>query len=122
MYCCLTSQALVTSNPAFFENVVAGVQLNDALSGEAFSRAYGAGKQHDDGYLHSIYTNRTGDQVLDLVRHPGNPPHVFNEIRVFRGTPSVTGKLPAISIKTFVTRKRIRLGITPTQLLRKLGP
>jgi hypothetical protein len=109
-----------TADPTYFETGIGNVALLDPNSGEQFLNINGIGTTSDDGFLQTFYSNASGSQILDLVRHPGDVRYSFSEASIFLSDGFPLGA-PELTAKAFVSSKGVKPGLRPTDVRRILG-
>jgi hypothetical protein len=68
------------------------------------------------------FLNKTEDQALTLIFHPGNWTNAFSEFKIqYADTYSEKEKTIKLEDKEFKTEKGIKLGTTKTELLKQIG-
>jgi hypothetical protein len=118
------------SVPRLADFSVAGIKLNDAESSQAVlgreisSETDPALIEDNKEMPHAFAINKAGTQVLTFYFHHGGEVMAFSEFKVsLTSETKVTGKpIKLAGIRTFVTGKGIKLGLSEAQLIKILGP
>jgi len=83
---------------------------------EAFKEDWG-----EIGFPHIDILNKTRDQILTLIFHPGNWTYAFSEFKVKSSDKKTTNKTILFNDSEFITEKEIKLGTLKTDLIKRIG-
>jgi len=118
--CIAHPSASDSAAPAYIETGIRGVALTNAKSGEHFLEKNGIGTTSDDGLVHIFYSNTSGSEILDLVRHPGDVRDSFSEMTILSSDCFPLGT-PETANKEFVSSKGVKLGLRTSEVRQVLG-
>lgn len=83
---------------------------------EAFKEGLG-----DIGFPHIDILNKTHNQILTLIFHPGNWSYAFSEFKVRSVDKKATNNKIFFNDSEFITEKGIKLGTLRNDLIKKIG-
>ncbi len=106
----------------FIEQMVAGLSLMDADSGNRFLTRNGSGHVVElYGFMTISFLSSNGSEMLEIIRPPGAERTAFAEFRVRKVTMDEETTAPRVAIRTFKSGRGVSIGMEEKAVLDVLG-